>query len=789
MPSLHIGVFLSVLAAMVLGNAPQALAQQAIVAPTEIPEVLRGPFVSDPDVITLLDKVDPRGCKYSGPLVFSCLIQQQAERHTQEEVKGALVNPFNLQVTTPIVATIMSDLREFGQETNDGDSVELDAKFLTNASSKVELVGIVNRMDRQFVGDQIPGHEAHNACGEISIIYRFGYTNGSALGSRLPVTMNVVFPAIPTNNPYNLGCADIASRWLAMMRETGGKKPEAIVSKLQDAKTGILSPIAGADIFRIELNFQAYRIKVGTDTTKLGSTAKYAIRVFRWDPHQQKFVVSHLHNQIDRARLLGDLDGDENSCTRKVDPSIKRADFVAWLSQPDVMADIDRGTLTIPQKYLACRAVSVSPGGPHRSLNQPFWKAPQPQGDIISDQELSAAIKAFEAAPKRDFSFVRSVDDVRTRLNETTCSGCHQTRAIAGFHFPGADRRGTPSFNAVFLPGSAHFYGDQARRLAILNAFVTDKDVDRYALALSYAGRPLNKFKQVPWRMDKITEILGGWGSTCLIPSATSPSKRDWSCNDNLKCDILYKSDNAPGLGTCVPNRPTEIGDSLQKGTIVTESFGREKYIRTDPKPVTSDTRVVLPDGLKISPPNSYYAAHQEYYEGFSGNDNTKAGAERKRDSQTGGFPSGMLRLSECIGLPSEATCGLTAVSGFASCIDKGSANVAACFIKFTAYAGLRACNAATPCRDDYICLQPISGLDTDGELIPYTLTTGKGLFEQRAKALESKPGPFAFGEKMPDVAWLSRNRGLGDGRGYCMPPYFVFQFRVDGHPVPKMLK
>jgi hypothetical protein len=42
------------------------------------------------------------------------------------------------------------------------------------------------------------------------------------------------------------------------------------------------------------------------------------------------------------------------------------------------------------------------------------------------------------------------------------------------------------------------------------------------------------------------------------------------------------------------------------------------------------------------------------------------------------------------------------------------------------------------------------------------------------------------FGEKMPDSSWLDRNGGNGDRRGLCIPPYFVFQFKADGHRVPE---
>ena len=43
------------------------------------------------------------------------------------------------------------------------------------------------------------------------------------------------------------------------------------------------------------------------------------------------------------------------------------------------------------------------------------------------------------------------------------------------------------------------------------------------------------------------------------------------------------------------------------------------------------------------------------------------------------------------------------------------------------------------------------------------------------------KYSPANFGQAAPDLAWMKRN----DRRGICIPPYFVFQFRVDGHPKP----
>jgi len=56
----------------------------------------------------------------------------------------------------------------------------------------VELVGAINRMDRQFIKDPTVGLTyAQLGCGEISLIYGFSYSiRDGKQTSRLPVTLN-----------------------------------------------------------------------------------------------------------------------------------------------------------------------------------------------------------------------------------------------------------------------------------------------------------------------------------------------------------------------------------------------------------------------------------------------------------------------------------------------------------------------------------------------------------------------------------------------------------------------
>jgi hypothetical protein len=279
---------------------------------------------------------------------------------------------------------------------------------------------------------------------------------------------------------------------------------------------------------------------------------------------------------------------------------------------------------------------------------------------------------------------------------------------------------------------------------------------------------------------------------------------RKWGCAEGLVCQPVFKSANQPRIGVCAnPSGKVQNGDALQFGTVASSSFVRDKYMRDKPAiPAEISGRprdtTIATDGLvPAAPPgNSYVGAHQEFYKGIGGLDRqsgetVEQHARRVRDQETGGFSGGALRLSECLGLPSDATCGLLASSGFNSClaeVGQSKRTPENCFGIYTSYSGVRACNAANPCRDDYICLSPMG----------YTAGDAQSKFDARAARREAARNSSDesadnrkrlritfFGERMPDSAWLARNAGNGDRRGLCIPPYFVFQFKADGHRVP----
>jgi hypothetical protein len=742
-----------------------------------LPDGIRGPFVSRPEVTERLD-CPTDAC--DGPLNFAKLIQA---RLPKPERTGA-VNPFNLGVTHVVRDTVEQDLNEIRNDVGADDDKQLSPRFLTDEGSRVELVGVIDRMDRQFIKDPtLKLTREQLDCGEISLIYRFSYSiRRDTQKSRLPVTMNIVLPAVPYDTRGGkITCQNIARRWLKEIRKPPGRTPEQTVADLLNPDSGPLAFITGKDILRLELNMQAYRLAASTDDmpggSHMGTKAAYIIRVFKWDFKNRQFVIHFLRNQIDRSQVV--CGPETKDCARV---QRQRAALVAFLQTSNTIEEIDKGTFEIPygMNVLAERGISISPGGMHRSGNQAYWNARDADKDVISDAEIEQALKVARAK-KLSLSFIKNKEDFRTRLNESTCTGCHQTRAIAGFHFPGADRDGTAPVNSVFVPGSPHFYGDQPRRIEILNKIAarTNPRLIRADLAASYAARPMNSFKNALTE----TKLLGGWGATCLTDAAITGSQRQWRCAEPLVCRQLFKSDNDPGIGTCTPepgddHSNLKIGDALQVGTITTTAFGKDNYKRTDPP---SPDHLIPKTSLPPNPPpgNSYYGAHQEYYDG----DPCSERREARRNGATGGFPAGMLRLSECVGLPAEASCGLIASSGFTDCIKKlGSGdpayNIDVCFTNFTSYAGLRACDAASPCRDDYICVKPMK----------YEPGTTRRLYEDRKsllsgssvfRAINRRPyDPDDYGQQFPI---LNSNYK----KGLCIPPYFVLQFRSDGHPAP----
>ena len=391
----------------------------------------------------------------------------------------------------------------------DGFDFQLfDRTQLYSPQTRFVLAGIVNRMDRAYVSEA--------DCGEIRLIYRLTRMNVPETGDntsslRLPMTLNLVLRAVDRVSGSSIACSEIANRWLA----TGGTFKE----KLQ-AKDGPLDLLGPENIDRIETSLQ---IAHAPKSAVRDFRTDYLLKVFRYDRHARVFGESPMENQIDRTRILAD-DG------------LKR-EFRNWLLDPVNLAAFDRGTVLIPEKFLATGAVAPTPVGFDPSDLEPEFGLVQGEGAVFTEADVVSALKKA-AANGAKLQNIRSLRGFERRLNDVTCSGCHQTRGIGGFHFPGVDWLAAKPSNETTVPASPHFFGDQVRRRDILAAIRDGKPPD---YSRGFASRP---------QLRGSTELAGsgyydGWGAHCYVqgkPAAGNDgSFRDWTCAEGLSCQAAGK--------------------------------------------------------------------------------------------------------------------------------------------------------------------------------------------------------------------------------------------------------
>ncbi|MCW2221975.1 hypothetical protein M2232_005507 [Bradyrhizobium japonicum] len=481
----------------------------------------RGTAIIDPDLLRKLDQNDSltisrllwpeRNANFplTTDLLFSSLSQLK-------EIPPAIDAEFDRYVIRQKAA--------YPTETigvGEGFDVQLfDRANLKSRNTRFVLAGIVNRMDRAYVSEE--------SCGEIRLIYRLvrfeSKPEGGKTATRLPMTFNLVMKARDARQTDASGkpvtCAEVARRWL----DNGD---------WQSLIGGGISP-SDAMLDRIETNIQ---ISIAPKSALHDFRSDYLLKVFKYNAATKTFEESTLENQIDRDRILADDD--------------LRRDFKAWLLAPENLREFDRGTVLIPETFLAKAAVVPTPAGLDASPLQPEFG--MVQGDdrdnnkgerVFTDNDVVGALKQA-AARGIDMQNIRSVAGFQRRLNDVTCAGCHQTRGIGGFHFPGVDWLADKPSNSTIVPASPHFFGDQVRRRDILTAFAAGKRPD---FSRGFASRPQTRGSGELAG----TEYQDGWGAHCSLQNAGSgaPDKSftSWSCAKGLTCQAAAASSR---IGMC----------------------------------------------------------------------------------------------------------------------------------------------------------------------------------------------------------------------------------------------
>ena len=397
-----------------------------------------------------------------------------------------------------------------------------DRAELYSPTTRFVLAGIVNRMDRAYVQPE--------SCGEIRLIYRLTQIDAPLVGdhqgsARLPMTLNLILKA-KADEDKGVGCTEIARRWLASAdwRFAGAE----LAAKLS-APGGPLDSVRSDQVVRIETNLQIIHV---AESPNSEFRTDYLLKVFDYHLQTRTFEEATLENQIDRARIMAD--------------ESLRHDFKAWLLEPTHFGELDRGTILIPESFLARRAIAPTPIGFAPSASQPAFGLVQGEGDhpLFSTEDVVGALQKA-AARGLKLQNIRSVAGFERRLNDITCAGCHQTRGIGGFHFPGVDWLAAHPSNNTIVPASPHFFGDQIRRRDILVSIRDGKAPD---YSRGFSERPqLRGSSELAG-----TEYVDGWGAHCYAPgpkaSDNDRSYASWTCAKGLACQVMSEGSR---MGMC----------------------------------------------------------------------------------------------------------------------------------------------------------------------------------------------------------------------------------------------
>ena len=535
---------------------------------------------------------------------------------------------------TPLFSSLSrvlaADLRELDARPTIGDDPAPNRPFrlrwLADPHARFELIGAVNRSDRGFV----EGPRSRTACGEARLVYRLVLGPENRPRTALPMTLSIVFPQ-PGDALASPGaeCVAIMRRWRALPAR-GAERLDAI-----------------AELYRSLPPF----IKVETNLQNLHGPALRADE----DDHAEYLLHTFARQgEVLAPEPLLDTPRDD------LDPK-ERAALATWIREH--VDEIDRGTHVIPARFLATRAVSVAPRGLGRRHNRIFAR-------MFGD-----GADAFGGLAYGTRKMVKSPRGLVRRLDQGTCSGCHESRAIAGFHLLGEDRDPEARFNALAVGRSAHLEAELTWRDAMLAAFAEGK---AFEIPRPFADRGAS----------------GGYGAHCAKDlDATFES---WRCDEGLRCRDLYGDE----VGLCVPSDANHEGDPC-------EDARAEPAEGPDGDRIIGSGKESCLFGGRASSPDACSPNHYGFPGGLCSDDCTTLGRAQ------GGLV--------CADLPA---------SGYETDCFPIAVPIEQCLVTHVARRRVRGCDSSHPCRDDYAC---------------------------------------------------ARVPGLGPDEGACVPPYFVFQARVDG--------
>ncbi len=521
----------------------------------------------------------------------------------------------------------------------------LDRRWLASPLAGFRLVAVLNRLDRRdFAELTRPGE----SCGEVRLIYRLAYSferkqpGGKAAtryASRMPFALNVVYEA-----PVS-AWGDCAAFARAFLPDATIEGPDAVAAFLT---AGPLD-VARLGLKQIEVNAQIVRFPSGMETT-FGGQAVYLMRIFATDDANGALTLMEkpLENTPDIARIAAD--------------AALKARLVDYVRAN--VAAIDEGVFALPDDLAARRVFSFSTYGSARAANRPY-------AQVLTDADLAGALPADPAAM---LALVRSPAGLIARLDQATCSGCHQAGATAGFHVFGLDDGEASPLNRVALGVSPHAYAERPRRAAYAEAVATGEAPGHF--------RPPSAAPPAGWTGGSPVHGPAGAGMMCALDVAGSDLAATWSCAAGLACTAISTEEGSGvRFGQCLPP-PEKVFSGLPclEGAIVA---GDEPWLDrfTPGGQLSSLDKRASPTGYTCRPPVGGAPGGLAYRQCDAA------------DKAFKGFAGGRM---------ANEVCALAGGKAFDRCV--ASNNFADCLAASVLRGNRMACGGDRFCREDFLC-------------------------------------------------------------------------------------
>jgi hypothetical protein len=500
-----------------------------------------------------------------------------------------------------------------------------------------------------------------------------------------------------------------------------GASAEQLAAALRDG------PLKGLVFKQMEVNFQSLRFTSGY-MHDFGGQAMYMQRIFR--PKGDTLEPAPLENTPDVLAV-------------EADPALLTR-FVDWLKQGDRLERLDNGTLVVDfdERFLTKFSVSWSTLGRARTANKPYSRMFEGKRTLLDSIDIS------------HLKFVKSRDALLERLNNLTCMGCHQSGGMAGFHLTGyADDRYSHGFNKQQSAMSPHATAEEARRRAHVEALAAGRQPDTF--------RPHSNFTSADWTANSAPRFKDATvGHLCASPDAFAGAPGCAPVDGQpTACELTVTSKDGPVLfGECV----VKGGHAFAGAVCWNGEVSEVASLPRDRGPIPSYNLFAFQDKWRLQG-SAYGGSELKGLRCVL----PQSGAPLGRSSRSCTLAEENFDgLDLAKRVPAEL-CANQGGNGFDLCAAAG--NSGACLQSRVARGMLDTCSPTKACREDYIC-----------QKVPdYHLISDKDYGNTRATG------------RRTNLSIPSRIRGdaieaLHKAEvGFCVPTYFLFNMRLDGHPSP----